>query len=144
MKLCLRRCVVCVAVFSFLFQQEAECLCIAGGRIVGKTFPFKGFQLFRLFNPIFQDEAGHFAAAHLGIDYHGGGFPVLQGIEFGSNDLDFPAYLFPMEQVFHFATGQIDQDTSLPTDGFNEVVGQNRFPIVELRLVLVFRHIRKR
>lgn len=138
MKLHLRRCVVCVAVFhSYSTGSGVSVHRWRPHR--RKNLPIQRLSAVPAVQSGFQDEAGHFAAAHLGIDHHGGGLSVLQCIKFGSNDLDFPAYLVPMEQVFHFATGQIDQNTALLADSFDEVVGQNRFPIVELRLVLVLR-----
>ena len=103
-KLHLRRCFLGITAISILFQYEAKCVFIARCLTIGKSFPFKLFQLFRMCYPVFQDETGHFAPTHLGVDNYRARFPVFQGIELGRNDLYFPTDFFPVEQVFHFTT----------------------------------------
>lgn len=107
--------------------------------VIRKAFPLKLFQLFRMCYPVFQDEAGHLAPTHLGVDNYRGRFPVFQGVELGRNDLYFPADFFPVEQVFHFTTGQVDKNASLLPDGINEIVRQQRAPVFKHGFPFVFR-----
>lgn len=91
--------------------------------------PFKGFQFLRMSDPVFQDEAGHVPSAHFGVDRNGGQFTVFVRIEVRGDDVDFSFHLFPVKQIFHFRTGQIDQDATLFPDGADKDIGQQRTPM---------------
>lgn len=78
-----------------------------------------------------QQEACHLSAAHLRIDDDSAPFPFLHDLEFRRNHLHFPAYAAPVEEAFHFGTGQIDQDAVVGLDGADEVVGEQGLPVVE-------------
>ena len=123
---------------QLLHQREDGAVRSAEAFVKRESFPFKPFQCFGAFDPVFQDISCHFSPAHLGIDNDGRGFPVFHDIELGCDDLHFAAYPIPVEKLFHFSAGQIDQYASLLFDFADKIIGEQRLPVVEHRQVSCF------
>ena len=100
-------------------------------RIQLKPLPRKSLQIFGVFNAVLNDEACHFSSAHLGIYNDCFQLPAFPHLEFGSDDAYFLLHPLPIEQVLHFAACQIDEYASLLLDFRDEIIGQQRLPIIE-------------
>ena len=98
-------------------------------RCIFKTFVAECCQFLGSDRAVVQDESCHGPAAGLGPDgLHLQSAIFLADIEEGVDDLHFAAHSFPVEQMFIFLGGQVDEDAVVRLDAVYQDLGQFVFP----------------
>ena len=99
--------------------------------IPDEALPRKGFQLLRTLQTVLDNKTRHLSATHLGIDIDSLRLSGLPNLKLGRNNTHLLLHPLPVEQIFHFSTCQINENTATVLNFLYEVIRQQRLPIIK-------------